>query len=70
VAEFVRDHGSTVAGLTKEQRLDLVARLDAGGVFDQRRSVPTVARAMGISRSAVYQLLALTRKEPADADPA
>jgi hypothetical protein len=25
---------------------------------------------MGISRSAVYQLLALTRKEPADADPA
>jgi predicted transcriptional regulator YheO len=70
VAEFVRDHGSTVDGLTKEQRLALVARLDAGGVFDQRRSVPTVARAMGISRSAVYQLLALTRKEPADADPA
>jgi predicted transcriptional regulator YheO len=70
VAEFVRDHGTTVDGLSKEQRLDLVARLDAGGVFDQRRSVPTVARAMGISRSAVYQLLALTRKEPVDADPA
>ncbi|MEV6602960.1 PAS domain-containing protein [Kutzneria sp. NPDC051319] len=70
VAGFVRDHATTVDGLSKDQRLDLVAQLASAGVFDQRRSVPTVARAMGISRSAVYQLLALTRKEPADADPA
>jgi predicted transcriptional regulator YheO len=70
VARFVRDHATTVDRLSKEQRLDLVAQLDSAGIFDQRRSVPTVARAMAISRSAVYQLLALTRKEPADADPA
>jgi predicted transcriptional regulator YheO len=70
VAQFVRDRGATVDGLSKDERLDLVARLDSSGVFDQRRSVPTVARAMGISRSAVYQLLALTRKEAAGADPA
>ena len=70
VATFVRDRGVTLDGLSKQDRLDLVAQLDSTGVFDQRRAVPTVARAMGISRSAVYQLLALTRKEPADADPA
>ena len=70
VAAFVRDRGATLDGLSKADRQELVAQLDSAGVFDQRRAVPTVARAMGISRSAVYQLLALTRKEPADADPA
>jgi len=70
VANFVRDQGTTLAGLSKSDRQELVARLDAAGVFDQRRAVPTVARAIGVSRSAVYQLLALTRKEPGDADSA
>jgi predicted transcriptional regulator YheO len=70
VANFVRDRGTTLAGLSKSDRQELVGRLDAAGVFDQRRAVPTVARAIGVSRSAVYQLLALTRKEPGDADPA
>ena len=70
VAEFVRDKGTSLDRLSKQDRVDLVARLDALGVFEQRRAVPTVARAMDLSRSAVYQLLALTRKEPADADPA
>jgi predicted transcriptional regulator YheO len=70
VANFVRDRGTTLDGLSKSDRQELVARLDEAGVFDQRRAVPTVARAIGVSRSAVYQLLALTRKEPRDADPA
>lgn len=70
VADFVRDRGAPVAQLSKQDRLDLVAQLDSVGVFGQRRSVPVVARAIGISRSAVYQLLAQSRKEPiADADP-
>jgi len=64
VAAFVRDRSTTLAGLSKLDRLDLVAQLDAAGVFDHRLSVPEAARAMGISRSAVYQLLALTRREP------
>jgi hypothetical protein len=33
------------------------------------RDVPAVARALRISRSALYQLLAQARKEPNDADP-
>ncbi|MEU4667928.1 PAS domain-containing protein [Amycolatopsis sp. NPDC023774] len=67
VGEFVRDHATPVEMLTREQRLVLLARLDAAGVFAQRRSVPVVARALRISRSATYQLLAEMRKEP-DAD--
>lgn len=70
VAEFVRDRAITLDGLSKSDRRNLVARLDAAGVFDHRRAVPTVARAIGVSRSAVYQLLALTRKEPTGADSA
>jgi predicted transcriptional regulator YheO len=70
VADFVRGKGTTLDRLSKSDRVELVAELDAAGVFDQRRSVPTVAHAMGLSRSAVYQLLALSRREPADADPA
>ncbi|MFI9384595.1 transcriptional regulator [Kutzneria sp. NPDC052558] len=70
VANFVRDRGTTLAGLSKSDRQELVARLAEAGVFDQRRAVPTVARAIGVSRSAVYQLLALTREEPGDAAPA
>lgn len=69
VGGFVRDHGTPVERLTKEQRLALLTTLDSAGVFAQRRSVPVVAQAMRLSRSAVYQLLAETRKEPtSDAD--
>ncbi|MFD1045401.1 hypothetical protein ACFQ1S_07270, partial [Kibdelosporangium lantanae] len=38
--------------------------LDKAGVFSHRRSVPVVGQAMRISRSAVYQLLAESRKDP------
>jgi len=59
----------TVERLSRADRLELLGRLDAAGVLSQRRSVPAVARALRISRSALYQLLAQTRKEP-NADPA
>jgi predicted transcriptional regulator YheO len=67
VAEFVRDSGTPVERLDKRQRCTLLSRLDGAGVFSQRRSMPVVARALRISRSAAYQLLAETRKE-SDAD--
>jgi predicted transcriptional regulator YheO len=63
VGEFVRDHGVPVRQLSRAHRLTLLARLDGAGVFSHRRSVPVVAQALGISRSAAYQLLAETRKE-------
>lgn len=67
VGEFVRDQGVPRHQLTRAHRLTLLSRLDHAGVFSHRRSVPVVAQALGISRSATYQLLAETRREP-DAD--
>lgn len=69
VAAFVRERGVTVERLSRTDRLELLGRLDKAGVLSQRRSIPAVARALRISRSALYQLLAQTRKEP-NADPA
>jgi len=69
VAGYVRERGLTVDRLNRSDRLEMLGRLDAAGVLSQRRSVPAVARALGVSRSALYQLLAQTRKEP-HADPA
>ncbi|WAL68346.1 PAS domain-containing protein [Amycolatopsis cynarae] len=71
VGAYVRDRGTPVDRLTRQDRLVLLARLDAAGIFAQRRSVPLVARTLGASRSAVYQLLAELRKDPRPhADPA
>jgi D-arginine utilization repressor len=63
VGGYVRDTGTPLARLTRGDRLTLVARLEAAGLFTRRRSVPAVARALGISRSLTYRLLAETRTE-------
>lgn len=63
VADFVRERGVAVERLTRIDRLDVLARLDSAGVLSQRRSVPVVARALRISRSALYQLLSEARKD-------
>jgi predicted transcriptional regulator YheO len=71
VGDFVRDRGVPVERLSREDRMELIGRLEAAGVLSQRRSVPTVARALKISRSALYQLLGDARKEATNhADPA
>ncbi|ONI67735.1 hypothetical protein BWI15_32095 [Kribbella sp. ALI-6-A] len=71
VGDFVRDRGVPVDRLSRRDRLELIGRLEAAGVLSQRRSVPTVARALKISRSAFYQLLGDARKEATNhADPA
>lgn len=66
VGAYVRDTGTSLARLTRRDRLRLLARLEAADIFSRRRSVPAVARALGISRSMTYQLLAEVRKEPTD----
>jgi D-arginine utilization repressor len=69
VGAYVRDCCIPLARLSRADRLTLVARLEAAGIFTRRRSVPAVARTLGISRSMTYRLLAETRKEhTADAD--
>jgi D-arginine utilization repressor len=62
VGAYVRGTGTPLGRLTRADRLTLLARLEAAGVFTRRRSVPAVARALGISRSMTYKLLAETRE--------
>jgi predicted transcriptional regulator YheO len=69
VAEYVRERGVSVERLSREDRVELLGKLDAAGVLSQRRSVPAVARALRMSRSALYQQLGQARKET-HADPA
>ncbi|TDD57507.1 hypothetical protein E1263_23215 [Kribbella antibiotica] len=69
VAGYVQERGVPVERLSRSDRLELLSRLDKAGVLSQRKSVPVVARALQVSRSALYQLLAEARKEP-HADPA
>lgn len=49
--------------LSAEQRAELVAVLEAKGVFDVRHATPHVAAALGVSRSTVYNLLKTARDE-------
>jgi D-arginine utilization repressor len=63
VGSYVRERGTPVDRLSRIDRVHLLGELEVAGVFNHRRAVPAVARAMGISRSAAYQLLAETRKE-------
>ncbi|MFB9903314.1 helix-turn-helix transcriptional regulator [Allokutzneria oryzae] len=62
VGSFVRRHGP-VERWSKAERLEVLSELDSAGVFAVRGAAPEVARAMGISRSTVYALLAELREE-------
>jgi D-arginine utilization repressor len=62
VGSYVRDAGTPPGRLSRAGRLMLLARLEAAGIFTRRRSVPAVARALGISRSMTCKLLAEARE--------
>nr|WP_311132561.1 PAS domain-containing protein [Nonomuraea gerenzanensis] len=65
VGGYVREHGRAVERLTRDDRLAVLAELDAAGVFAVRRAVPVVAGALRTSRSTLYALLAdLRRSRP------
>jgi predicted transcriptional regulator YheO len=63
VASHVRETGRTIERFTRGDRLHLVGRMDAAGVFGRQRSIPTVARTLQVSRSGLYSLLAESRKD-------
>ena len=69
IGAHVRERGAATDRLTRADRLQLLGSLDSAGIFSRRGSVPVVARALRVSRSMTYQLLAEARKERAeDAD--
>jgi predicted transcriptional regulator YheO len=62
LASMIRESMERVVGpydpnedLTREKRQELVGDLEARGVFRIRRSVPTVADVLGVSRHTIYK---------------
>ena len=55
----------TVSNLSREERMQLVSHVDRAGLFQARKSVDYLAKAMGISRASVYNLL----NDPTSAGP-
>ncbi|WP_232663596.1 helix-turn-helix transcriptional regulator [Pseudonocardia sp. TRM90224] len=57
VHEFCRDRALTRDQLDRNARRELVAVLDAEGLFEMRRSTELAAETLGVSRATLYALL-------------
>ncbi|RIJ78953.1 hypothetical protein D1871_01040 [Nakamurella silvestris] len=67
IGGFVRTSGRQLEKLSRPQRIAVLAELDSAGILDIRRSAPTVAAALKISRATLYSLLTelkTTRSQP------
>jgi D-arginine utilization repressor len=66
ISYLVRDYSievnKPIDHLNKEQRVELVAAVDRAGLFQARKSVELLAKAMHISRASVYNLLAEAKR--------
>ena len=68
IAEFAAELGIPPARMNRQERLQLITRLDGSGGFLVKGSVDTVARALGISSPSVYRYLHTIRNAAADPD--
>ena len=68
IAEFAAELGIPPARMNRQERLQLITRLDGSGVFLVKGSVDTVARALGISSPSVYRYLHTIRNAATDPD--
>lgn len=57
VRDFSMQVNKPVSSLSREERMELVSNVDRAGLFQARKSVDHLAKAMGISRASVYNLL-------------
>ncbi len=57
IRDFLERRRKALKALDREERIALVAELDAAGLFEARNAAPHVASAMAISRATVYALL-------------
>lgn len=64
IGGYVRAHGRPLQRLGREDRLAVLRELDRAGVLAVRRAVPAVAKALAVSRSTLYTLLAELRGTP------
>ena len=57
VAETLYDAGRSLHTLTREEKIDLMNRLEGKGLFQVKKAVPIVADMLGLSRATVYNYL-------------
>jgi predicted transcriptional regulator YheO len=61
IRAFLESRRKALKALDREERVALIAELDAAGLFEARNAAPHVASAMEISRATVYALLNAAR---------
>lgn len=66
IRAFLERKRKALKALDRDERIELIAELDAAGLFEARNAAPHVAGAMEISRATVYALLnaARTNRKP------
>lgn len=65
LAEASFEFGKPLDALNKSDRLSLIQILDRKGVFQVKRSVPIIAKYLGVSRYTIYNYLNMVRSEAA-----
>jgi hypothetical protein len=63
MATVEQELGLPLGEMSREQKQEAVRTLEARGAFDFRRSVETVADAMGVSRFTIYNYLNASGRE-------
>lgn len=63
VAETVYQMGDDAPILSRDDKVDLIARLDDKGIFQVKKAVPILADQLGLSRATVYNYLREARGE-------
>ena len=61
--DAVNEIGAELPIMSKDDKIDLIARLDEKGAFQVKRAVPLVAEELGLSRSTIYNYLAEAREK-------
>jgi D-arginine utilization repressor len=59
---YIKERNKTLDALTRDERAELVAAIEAGGVFQARNSVALVAKTLSVSRASIYNLLAHAKR--------
>lgn len=60
---WLKARGLNAKALTRDERIELIAALDADGLFEARRAVEHVAEMIGASRAAAYGYLTQARAQ-------
>ena len=68
IADFAAELGVPPARMSRQERLQLITRLEGSGVFLIKGAVDTVARALGVSSPSIYRYLHTIRNAASGPD--